>query len=49
MGLSEIMRREFYVAYGTETHQTFTYSLLVLCIFVTVHVAFNSHHHTDAD
>lgn len=40
MGLSEVLRRQFVIAYGSEPHSNLLYVALVLCSFIAVHVAF---------
>lgn len=44
MGISEVLRRQFFVAFGTETQNTYNYAVLVLALFTSVHLAFTSHH-----
>ena len=40
MGVSEALRRQFSVAYGAESQQSFCYASLVAGLFVTVYAAF---------
>lgn len=41
MGISEVLRRQFLVAYGTESHSTVFYATLMLALFSTLHVSFS--------
>lgn len=42
IGLSDLLRRQYLLAYGSESNNTLGYAVLILCVFFTVHVAFTS-------